>query len=222
MNKQYTSKEYWLSYSQNPCVHCGGRIRYRPIPLGISETASIDSVAVCNGFCCWPCAGAYADTNFPDDTCERLTTRIMLEFKANCDKYDDPDGWRFLQRFNRFSQVPRAPPRHAFIPYGPLTYEKFRDGWTAGTENRIGNFGEMILTKKSDIAQSDFGDMGADLRSSTAAGPTVDASSDVEGYVYRQPITSYSTTRQYRPSVRMGQTYWPLIKTWGQSDDSEK
>ena len=217
MSKPYTSKEYWFAYSQTPCLHCDGRIRYRPIPLGISETASIDSITTCNGFCSWPCAGTYADANFPDDTCERLTTRIMSEFKANCDPYDDPDGWRFLQRYNRFSQIPRAPPRHSFVPYGPLTHEKFREGWASGGENQASTFGDLVMAKKTE--QRLAAGTGTELRSSTASGPVVDTTSEADRFVFRPPITSYSTKRQYRPGVRMGQTYWPLIEPWQQTDD---
>lgn len=132
MSQTYIGKEYWLQRSDIPCLHCKGDIPFRPIPLGIEEYSN--GITTCCGFCSWPCARIYADLNYPSDMVEDLTTRIMRDFKASCDRDDDAEGWKYLQRFDRFSQVPRAPPCHEFEPYGTLTHAQFRRSWTSAPD----------------------------------------------------------------------------------------
>jgi len=115
----YTGKGLWLSFYKLPCLHCGGEVRYTPIPLAVSETNG--GIIVRNGFCSWPCCRAYANQLGTDDKMEHLTTKILNDFRSSFEDGDDRDSWNFIQPYRSFAQIPAAPPRHEFKPHGSLS-----------------------------------------------------------------------------------------------------
>ena len=190
---------------------------YRPIPLGTSEIPMAGGIRVCCGFCSWPCARAYADQNYPSDEVERLTTKIMLEFKLRHDAGDDLDGWKFLQKYDRFSQMVCAPPRHAFAPYGELTHEKFRESWASPklpSTVAPNSFGSMVFSSPFGAAAKAPSSSGfrGEIQSSSTEGAII--ASDVTPSRAVQRITGYSTRRQYRPSAGLNRTVWPSLDEW--------
>lgn len=139
----YIEKDYWLRHDDQPCLRCRGRILYRPYPLGIRIDTATGGIVTCGRFCSWPCVRGYCNQLIPSDEMERLTTKIMLDFKNTFSEGDDPDGHRYLQQFERFSQIPSGPSPHEFVPYGPLTHEKYRERWTSTFRPEM-TFGSVI------------------------------------------------------------------------------
>lgn len=218
MDPVYVGKEYWLSKSDLPCLHCQGPILYRPLPIGISETISANGIGTRGGFCSWLCARTYADQNHPGDVTERLTTRIMLEFKTSQNLGDDPAGWHFLQKYDRFSQIPRAPPRHAFVPYGIITHEGFRENWAGvSLEGTADTFGNSISPAKTTQYMASIDESRGSLQSSSISGAIVDTET-LQPFAFHR-ATSYSTKRQYHPSVGLNRTYWPALGIWAAAAD---
>ena len=219
----YISREYWMPSSDFACLHCGGKIMYRPIPIGISRSlagaaagaaagtaagyssssGSGEPIDVCVGFCSWPCARTYADHNYPSDDTEQLTTRIMLDFKSCLSRYDDPDGWRFLQQYDRFSQLPRAPPRHAFTPFGSLTPDQYRARWVTSSLSRVafGDFEADWTTRPS----ASSGRQARDIYSTSHAFGIATDADDEPMPVFRRAFTTKrvpSTLTTWRQPLR--------------------
>lgn len=213
MDRIYVNKEYWMPKTTLLCLHCEGPISYRPFPIGFTELVTTGGINTCCGFCSPLCARTYADQNYSSDIVERLTTRIMLDFKRSLDPGDDPDLHRFLQSYDRFSQIPRAPARHDFVPYGTLTHEKFRAAWT-GTEttNRTETFGSLLDSQKRSTSRTIPLEEGhhVSIQSAASDGPIIDTEQPPT-YSFHK-VTSYSTKRQYR--TPLGQTLWPSIGLW--------
>lgn len=126
------SKEFLPRNTSIPCGYCGGPILYRPTTIGLRESVGghgIDNLAY---FCSEPCKRAYVngDVQLLNDETESQTTRIMRQFRDHYSDGDDPDSHRFLQKYDRFSQIPPAPPRHAWIRYGgKMSDEEYRKTW---------------------------------------------------------------------------------------------
>ena len=222
MDQIYIGKEYWSPKSDLPCLHCHGPIQYCPLPIGVSETVSATGIGTCSGFCSWLCSREYADLHFPGDITERLTTRIMLDFKASQGSNDDPDGWRFLQKYDRFSQIPRAPPQHCFVPYGTLTHEAFRENWagTSSSSRKADTFGSSISPSRVQTYASVAGEESrGSLQSSSVPGAIVDTE-PVQQFAFHRS-TGYSTKRQYHPSVGLDRTYWPALGIWARGTQPE-
>lgn len=128
-DRVYIRKEFMIRSTDLPCLHCGGPILFRPVVYGTSGDRSSGGIRICGYFCSWPCARAYACHGVLTDYAEELMTSILRDFRDHLDNGDDEDGHRFLQSFHRFSQIPTAPPREKFVPFGSLTYEEYRRMW---------------------------------------------------------------------------------------------
>lgn len=175
----FTTKTEIPSRTELACVHCGGPIRYRPTMIGYRMMdRGIETTGI---FCSWSCARTYATANCQSDQMEELTTRIMQEYREELSEGDDPDGHNFLQNYLRFSCIPHAPPRHAFTPFGPLSYDEYRRQWS---------------------------NEGSSFRSSALQSPSSDAvcfETDTEIPMVFRRTTTYSSRQMFR------KTAWPCM-----------
>ena len=151
----FIKKAFWPCSTTATCGHCGGPIRYRPIPLGIEEGYGGNGIKTRGLYCCWPCARAMANNpEIASDNLERLTTAIMLAFRESKDDSDDPDGYEFLQLYSRFSDVPCAPSRLSFMRNGgTLSDEEYRKAWSGTCKSRT-TYSEMLTGKEDRLSQS--------------------------------------------------------------------
>ena len=158
----YRGKAFWTSTIGCDCLHCGGPIKYRPTTIGITESPDGQGIITRGYFCCWLCPRAYADSfNILSDEEERLTTQIMLDFRNSTDESDDLESYRFLQSFQRFSQIPSAPSRDNFIKYGgPLQYDQYRTSWSKMEPSNSEKFGDHMMDEEM-VSSSSSSSVGA-------------------------------------------------------------
>ncbi|MFA5091041.1 MAG: hypothetical protein WC483_00135 [Candidatus Paceibacterota bacterium] len=189
----YIGKNYWPAHTDLPCLNCKGPIRYRPLPIGVREEGATDGIVTCSGFCSPPCMRRYATQFLSSDEVERLTTRILLDFKSDFSDGDDPDVHQYLQQFERFSQIPVAPPPHDFAPYGTLTHDKYRESWTASLRSTKKDPTESFHAPAPSLEEAeDFTPRGSDFRR----------------------VTGFSTRRQHRVGMSSAYTGRPFLDMW--------
>jgi hypothetical protein len=145
----YIKKLFWPASTTMCCGHCGGPIKYRPYTLGVGEAYSGHGIKTYGYFCAWPCARAVGyDPSVANSTVEVLTTSIMMDFKMSNDLGDDPDGFVFLQRYSRFSEIPSAPSRMSFIRYGGnIADDEYRAMWAGKTKEKEQTYGDLLSNK---------------------------------------------------------------------------
>lgn len=146
----YRGKMFWPPSTAFECLNCGGPIQYSPLALGLKESIDGGGIVALGYFCCWPCERSHADSKgLSSDDVERCTTTILLDFKNEFGPYDDPDGHKFLQQYNLFSEIPRGPSREEFTRYGgTLTYAELRKRWCRIEEDmKMLNIGDYLDSK---------------------------------------------------------------------------
>ena len=208
----YRRKEYWLPTTGYDCLHCGGPIKYSPVTLGMNRGID-DSIDTYGLFCCWPCARACAnEKDILSDEAENLTTRIMLDFKIDLGSYDDPEGYKFLQRYERFSQVPCAPQRYKFVKYGGhIKYDEHRASWSLSDaprrEEKMGDYLRACSATSSSTSSS---------TNDPSPTPMWDSIGSSSPLLPMKPITSISTKRKFgmRPKPTTYKIEWPYNNDW--------
>jgi hypothetical protein len=124
---RYSGHKTWPSKTTSMCLHCGGPIKYRPIPVATAQLTDV-AYRVEGTMCSFPCLRAYAtymgltlDRNFIS-----AMDYILSQFKRLGDDYDDPEYKAFLTDYDRFMCIPEAPARSRFARFssGNLTDEE--------------------------------------------------------------------------------------------------
>jgi len=151
------------------CGHCGGPILYRPLTLGIRESIGGIGIDTLGYFCSWPCKRAYAVRNgLLTDDVEGQTTRLMLQFKAHFTEGEDPDGYRLIQLYERFSQIPPAPAAVCWKRFGGrMSDEDYRKSWV-----QLYKTSTQSINKPTQIMSTNYGiPFTPALSSSSITGP---------------------------------------------------
>jgi len=145
----YTTKEFWMTNTTAACLHCGGPILHRPIPVVTEGMQCGEGIRAIGLACSWPCNRACIDDFGTNDDIERVNTAIMAEFRSSLSEGDDPDGFTFLQPFSRFSEIHRAPHRKEFALYGgSITFERWREMWSRTAPRPTATFASSMNERK--------------------------------------------------------------------------
>jgi hypothetical protein len=143
-------------------------------------------------FCAWPCVRAVGnDPNIANSTIESLTTSIMMDFKLSNDPGDDPDGFAFLHDYSRFSDIPSAPSRMAFVRYGgTLTDNAYREMWTGKMKEKEQTYGDLLQQPK--LQQTEKINMPP---MSSIIGPSTEVPVDYYGEQYTKRTLGFSSRK---------------------------